>query len=69
MHSSNLTVVLSPSVSAPGSSAPAPFELAVPLTPPPRPRVDPDYTGNDVGDTSPRDKEVWSVGKSHWRPK
>ena len=58
--------------SAPGSSAPAQLELTSPLTPPPRPRVDPEDTKNDThtgAETSPRDKEVWSVGKACWRPK
>ena len=48
-------------------SAPAPFDLAAPLTPPPRPRVDPSDTENDDGDTSPRGKLVWSDGKGCWR--
>ena len=33
-----------------------PFELPAPLTPPPRPRVDPDDTEDAGGDISPRDK-------------
>ena len=43
--------------------------LAAPLTPPPRPRVDPDDTVNATGgETSPRDKEVWSPGQGRWMP-
>ena len=33
---------------------------------------DPEDTKNDThtgAETSPRDKEVWSVGKACWRPK
>ena len=33
------------------------------------PRVDPYDTFNVDSGTSPRDKEVWSVGQGRWRPK
>ena len=51
--------------SRPTVSAPLPHRA-----PPPRPRVDPDETFPiDIGDTSPHDKQVWSVEQGCWRPK
>ena len=61
--SADICIFFSPSGSEPGPSAPVQFDLAAPVTPPPRPRVDPWDTVNVNDGTSPRDKEVWSVGQ------